>query len=348
MRADRAISPAEETKSQRRRRVVRTVLITLLILLLAAVLGVAIYVMNFATQLGKEFGLADSELSQEEQMAITDALAPSGDITEPFYMMLIGSDRRSWNPNDSGRSDTAIIARIDPQTYTVSLLSIPRDTRVYIPGYWTTKFNASYAYGGASLMIQTASAMTGIGIQHFAEVNFETLVSLVDAIGGIDVYVPADVDDVKAGSDFIPKGWNHINGEQALMLARTRDWIGSDFSRQAFQRAIIKAIIDRVLSLPATEITGVVKQAAGSVLTDLTFTQLFQLAMLFKDAEELTFYSANLPSVTQTIDGISYVVLVEADLPKMVSLFVAGEDPTAYEPSQWEYTGGMVDTGRGD
>ena len=347
-RADRAISPDAETKPQRKRRIVRTVLITLLFVVLAVALGLFIYAMVYATQLGKQFGLANSELSQEEQVAITEALAPSTDLTEPFYMMLIGSDRRSWNANDSGRSDTAIIARIDPQTYTVSLLSIPRDTRVYIPGYWTTKFNAAYNYGGASLMIQTASDMTGIGIQHFAEINFEGLVELVDTIGGIDVYVPADVDDWKAGDTFIPQGWNHIDGEQALMLARTRDWIGSDFSRQAFQRSIIKAIVNRIMSLPPTELTSAIQVGASCVLTDLTFTDLFSLAMHFRDAEEITFYSANLPSTTATIDGISYVVLVDADVPKMLALFTAGEDPQDFTPSQWEYTGSMVDTGMGD
>ena len=341
-RADRAISPSQETSSQKAKRVVRTVAITLLVLIIAGLLAVALYVMNFATQLGKEFGLANSELSQEEQMAITEILEPNEDILQPFYMMLLGSDRRSWNPSDSGRSDTAIIVRVDPQTYTVSMISIPRDTRVYIPGYWTTKFNAAYAYGGASLAIRTASQMTGISLQHFAEVNFQALIDLVDAIGGIDIYVPADVDDVKAGDTFIPKGWNHIDGEQALMLARTRDWIGSDFTRQAFQRQIIKAIINRVLELPATELTSVVKQAAGSILTDMNIGDLFQLALHFKDAEDLTFYSANLPSRTQTIDGISYVVLVDEDVQKMLRLFVAGDDPTDFTPVGWEYTGSQV------
>ena len=341
-RADRAISPAEETKSQKTRRVLRAVLLTLLFLIIGGLLALALYVMNFATQLGKEFGLANSELSQEEQMEITEILQPNEDILQPFYMMLLGSDRRSWNPNDSGRSDTAIIVRVDPQTYTVSMISIPRDTRVYIPGYWTTKFNAAYAYGGASLAIKTASQMTGISLQHFAEVNFQALIDLVDAIGGIDIYVPADVDDVKAGDTFIPKGWNHIDGEQALMLARTRDWIGSDFTRQAFQRQIVKAVIKRVLELPPTELTGVIKQAAGSILTDMNIGDLFQLALHFKDAEDITFYSANLPSRTQTIDGVSYVVLVDEDVPKMLAKFKAGEDPTDFAASGWEYTGSQV------
>lgn len=335
----------EQAKPRRKRSKVRTVLLALLGLLFAAVLGVAIYVMVFATQLGQEFGLANSELSQGEQMAITETLEPaSGDILEPFYMMLIGSDRRSWNPQDSGRSDTSIIVRVDPQTYTVSMISIPRDTRVTIPGYWTTKFNAAYSYGGASLVIRTASDITGIGIQHFAEVNFQALIDLVDTIGGIDVYVPVEVDDVKAGDTVIPQGWSHVNGEQALMLARTRDWIGSDFSRQAFQREIIKAIIKQVLSLPATELTSAVKLGASSMLTDLEFGDLFQLALHFQKAEDITFYSANLPSVTQTIDEVSYVVLVDEDVRKMVDLFRAGQDPTAYTPSQWEYIGGLVAT----
>ncbi|MBR2789938.1 MAG: LCP family protein, partial [Eggerthellaceae bacterium] len=164
----------------------------------------------------------------------------------------------------------------------------------------------------------------------------------VDAIGGIDIYVPADVDDVKAGDTFIPKGWNHIDGEQALMLARTRDWIGSDFTRQAFQRQIVKAVIKRVLELPPTELTGVIKQAAGSILTDMNIGDLFQLALHFKDAEDITFYSANLPSRTQTIDGVSYVVLVDEDVPKMLAKFKAGEDPTDFAASGWEYTGSQV------
>ncbi len=336
----------KQAKSQGKRSIARRVAFVILLVLLAAIIAFAGWVVNYATELGSQFGLANSELSQDEQLEITETLAEaSDDLTEPFYIMLIGSDQRSWEAAGTGRSDTAIIMRVDASTYTISMLSIPRDTRVYIPGYWTTKFNAAYVYGGAALTIRTATEITGIEIQHYAEIDFTGLEELVDAIGGIDMYVPVEVTDEMAGTTAIPQGWSHLDGEQTLMLARSRDWVGSDFTRQAFQREIIEAIIEQVLSLSLTELTSVVNLAAENVTTDLELTEIIQLALLFMDADEITFYSANLPSTTATIDDVSYVLLVEEDVDSMVELFMAGEDPNDYEATQWAYTGSMVDMG---
>ena len=132
--------------------------------------------------------LNTGDKTSEELESINEQLVTSS-FDEPFYMMLIGSDKREDDEEMGARSDTNIVVRIDPVNNQATLVSIPRDTMIDIDGYGTNKFNAAYNYGGAAAAIREASQLTGVDISHYAEVNFDALVSLVDAVGGVDVVV---------------------------------------------------------------------------------------------------------------------------------------------------------------
>ena len=130
------------------------------------------------------------------------------------------------------------------------MVSIPRDTMVTIPGVGTTKINAAYYWGGAAGTIDAVKSLTGVSIDHYAEINFEGLVDLVDAIGGVDVYVDSEIDDYDAGG-WIPEGDQHLNGEEALIFARSRMYYDGDYTRQRHQRELILAIVKKGLEAPA-------------------------------------------------------------------------------------------------
>lgn len=277
--------------------------------------------------------------TDEEKQQIADVLVPRKDFTEPFYMMLIGSDARIGDASSGERSDTNILARIDPLQGVVTIISIPRDTKIELEGYGTNKFNAAYAYKGVAGTIEEASKLCGVDIAHYAEVNFETLVELVDVLGGVEVDIPTRINDPDAGNVVIEEGLQTLDGEAALVFARSRKYLDGDFTRTSSQRLLMEAIITKALSLPATELPGVVQEAAKSVTTDFTVTDLVNLALQFQDIKNLSIYSAMLPSTFATIDGLSYAITDPQALVEFMALVETGEDPSAIVGT-YMYSGG--------
>jgi LCP family protein required for cell wall assembly len=119
---------------------------------------------------------------------------------EPFYMLLLGTDESADRQDDEElggvfRSDTIILTRVDPKEQTLTMISIPRDTQVELGEYGTQKINAAHAFGGATLAVQAVEELTGLPISHYAEINFDGFIGLVDALGGVEVDVPMAIDD---------------------------------------------------------------------------------------------------------------------------------------------------------
>lgn len=312
-------------------------------------LGVVIAILVVAVGGGSAFAMWKNSIndqltkgnkSDEEILAINDALKTEKDMTftEPFYMILIGTDEAEDSDEDMHRSDTNIVVRIDPNKNQATMVSIPRDTKIDIDGYGTNKFNAAYAYGGAAGTIREANQLLGIEISHYAEVNFGKLKELVDAVGGVDVEVTERIDDPDADGTsahpewprvIIEEGEQHLDGNQALVFARSRAYADGDFTRTANQRALIMAIVNKVLDLNATDLLGVVQAASSCVTTDLAVGDIAALAEQFQDDGELTIYSAMIPSTTAMIGDVSYVINDPVATKEMMKLVEAGEDPSS-------------------
>ncbi|HEY5528315.1 MAG TPA: LCP family protein, partial [Thermoleophilia bacterium] len=105
-------------------------------------------------------------------------------------ILVLGTDKRQNIAEDYGRSDTLMVVHIDPGQDYLSILSLPRDLRVDVPGHGLQKINAAYAYGGAALTIKTVAQLTGVAIDHFVEVDFNAFKDITDSLGG--VYVDVD------------------------------------------------------------------------------------------------------------------------------------------------------------
>ena len=156
--------------------------------------------------------------------------------TDRITALVLGIDERAQE-DDFWRTDTMILATLDPVTMRVGVLSIPRDLWVHIPGYTENRINTAHmlgdAYehpgGGPALAVETVEYNLGVEIDYYVRFNFQAFVELVDRIGGIDVDVPEDIDDPEYpdynyGFDplFIEAGLHHFYGEEALKYARTR------------------------------------------------------------------------------------------------------------------------------
>ena len=311
----------------------KKVLIGVLCALLVAIVGggtaFALYVKNVNDSF--RGGLTDDQFS-----AVEDVLTPTT-FDEPFYILLVGSDERLEDASMGARTDTNIVARVDAPNNTVTLNSNPRDTEIYLDNYGQVKFNAAYTYGGLEGVITEANQMLGIEISHFAMVNFEELVQLVDVIGGVDVEVRERIDDPDAGNIVIEAGIQHLDGESALVFARSRAYTDGDFTRTSNQRLLIQAIIEKVLSMPVTDLPSVISAGAKCVTTDLTVNDLFGLVTQFQSVGDITMYSCMVPSTTdETFDAYgnlvaSYVVCDEEGLARIMEVVEQGGDPSTVQ-----------------
>jgi LCP family protein required for cell wall assembly len=182
-------------------------------------------------------------------------------------ILIIGTDQRprtgpgskepGSNYNDAGsRSDTIMIWRVGGGTS--RRLSIPRDTAVSIPGYGMQKINAAYAFGGPALAIKTIKQFTGLQINHIIIVNLANFPKFIDAIGGINIKtdkVCSQISGGRADGGFtlnLSPGMHHLSGEQALILARTRENrcnpAENDLTREMRQQQILNAIKGQLIS----------------------------------------------------------------------------------------------------
>lgn len=182
------------------------------------------------------------------------------------------------------RSDVMIVASIDPEMKEVGLLSIPRDTRAYIPGKIKNyeKIGHAHAHGGPELAMETVELLLGIPIHHYIRVNFEAFKKGVDMIGGVDMVIPENMDYVDPAQDLyihIPKGPVHLDGELALQFVRYRSYVDGDIGRIKAQETFLKEVIKKALSLSnILKIPDIIQELLPHVSTSLSTQDLGYLA----------------------------------------------------------------------
>jgi len=195
---------------------------------------------------------------------VAGVLDPSGfPLTSANNILVLGSDRRPKGSKEPGantsgpsRSDSIMLMRIGGGHD--ARLSIPRDTVIEIAGHGLQKINAAYAFGGPALSISVIKRYLDIPINHVVEVNFEDFPQLIDAMGGVDYSGGCVISRIDGGfrnggyTLRLPKGTHHLDGKQALALARTRENLcapnQNDLQRAEHQQALFSAMKDRLLS----------------------------------------------------------------------------------------------------
>ncbi len=307
----------KKKKSHKGLKIALGILAALIVLLVGAALALVIWANSLSSSMS---------MSDEDKSALDKVLLQTSE-NEPFYVLLLGSDAREGDT--ASRSDTIILTRVDPQDYTVTMVSIPRDTKVEIAGHGTQKINAAYAFDGAAGAVDAVSDLAGVEISHYAEIHFEELESLVDELGGVWVDVP--VSNNQTGSSntgkSISAGEQLMDGETALAFARERyGYTAGDFQRAENQRILVTAILKQVLAQSPTDMPATIQQLARCITTDYSISDIINLAQKFQGSD-ITFYSCGVPSTTKTIDGASYVLTTEPDWSEMMQRVDAGEDP---------------------
>lgn len=274
--------PQRAPATRRRRPRGSVVLLSLLIAVLlacAGVLGAALYL--------------DTSLHRTPVLADYPGRPAPGRGTT---WLLVGSDSRQGLTAEqqqalttggdigNGRTDTILLVHVPSvgSDTPTTMVSIPRDSYVTIPGYGRDKINAAYALGGAPLLVQTVEEATGLRLDHFVEIGFSGFAGLVDALGGITMCPTAAVSDPLAGID-LPAGCQKLDGRTALGYVRTRATPRADLDRMANQRRFMSALLHRVSS-PAVWLNPwrwySVPHAAAGALTVDTDDHVWDLARL--------------------------------------------------------------------
>jgi len=222
-----------------------------------------------------------------------------------FTVLIVGLDRRPGETGLAYRTDTMMLVSIDPTTKSLGILSIPRDLYVAIPGYSEPqRVNTPMVLGelqrpgyGPDLMKQTVQYNLGIRVHDYVAIDFNTFITIVDSVGGIDLDVPYAISDtsypdMNYGYDpfYIKAGLQHLDGKTALKYARTRHG-DSDFNRAERQQAVLYAIRDRVLSLNMmpqliAQSPTIWNAVSSGISTGLSFDQIIQLVWYLKDVDK--------------------------------------------------------------
>lgn len=319
--------PREEQEPPKRRRHHHRGLIILLVIV-AAIVGLYVVICSPVDQ---QLAFSDSEaegLSSEESFHV---------VGMPYYVLALGSDARE--DDTVSRTDTMMLVRIDPIASKLSIVSIPRD--LYVEDlsyngqdYGEQKINAAYAFGGAALATKTVAELTGVSISHVAVVHFDQLAALIDAIGGITVDVPVDVNDPYYTGLVMSAGTYTMDGETAVLFARVRHGFATgDFQRQADQQIVVKAVLTRMLSLSPTELYGVVDELGQVVSTDMKLYEMLPLLLRFKLTTP-TVYSCSLPASDYNKGGVAYELYDEDAGKELLSAVDAGQDPNASDANE--------------
>lgn len=193
-----------------------------------------------------------------QQIGSVDAGVAGSDRRGALNILVVGVDkrdnltRRQQNLLKLGRetgqrTDTMLIVHLSADHRRITVVSLPRDTWVTIPGKGQHKINSAYQLGGAKLTVQTVQNVTGLTINHYVEVNVLGFVEVVESLGGVSVCTPVPIDDPKTGLTLAP-GTYELDGIKALAYARTRATARSDLDRIDRQQQVISAMLDRALS----------------------------------------------------------------------------------------------------
>lgn len=203
-------------------------------------------------------------------------------LTDNVSILFIGvddSEKREQDGTDTSLSDALVFATLNNTEHSIKMVSIPRDTYTYIPaaGY-PDKINHAYGYNGPLSSIESVEQLLEVPVDYYVKVDFDAFIDVVDAVGGIDVEVPYDLEEQdendQKGAIKLKQGLQQLDGREALALARTRHY-DNDIERGQRQQVILEAILDEVLTASSFMRYGEVIDAVGNNMkTDMTLDEM--------------------------------------------------------------------------
>lgn len=273
----------------------KKIIIIILCIIMSIVCGSAIYVYNLLDKINHMPLVNDTEISTENPSEMTqEDLSVSKDL--PIYeetgiinVLLFGLDGK--HAEERSRSDVIMIATLDGKQKRIKLTSIMRDTYVSIPGKQDNRINAAYAFGGPALAIRTVNENYDMNIEKYITVDFFSLEKVIDKLGGVEIdirdYELKELNDIIEGLNNINNNENtsppilgtgkHIlDGRQAVAYSRIRKVGNGDFERTDRQRAVLKSLMKKGVSINIWELPSLLSTVFPEVETNFTKSEILK------------------------------------------------------------------------
>lgn len=270
-------------------------------------------------QNGIEGNSEDGSESKEEQEKeeiegkkdLEDSIPEAkGDIT----FLVIGVD-------DGERSDTLMLCKYFSDTGKISVLSIPRDSRAFIPGYGMDKINHAHAYKGPELSMEAVSNLLGVDVDYYLRVDYKLVEEIVDTVGGVEVDVPDSIYEIEGGL-------RTLSGEEALVYLRYRaGYANQDLGRIEAQQQFLKGMIAKMADTRNVgQISSMIKSGIDNVDTNIPTRKILSYTLKLKGIDAENIQMETLPGTPAMIDRVSYILVDEDEIPNIVEeLFIKSE-----------------------
>lgn len=227
------------------------------------------------------------ELNKDNLGIVEDEFKEYENVNKIKNIALFGIDATD---GETGRSDSIMIATLDPVHNKLKITSVMRDSYVSIDGYGQDKINHAYAYGGPELAIKTLNENFGLNIEDFISVNFSSLPTIINILGGIDIeitqeeleYINSYIDDInvkdRTNSPHISyAGVQHLDGTQALAYSRIRYTSGGDYERTQRHRTVLNALFNKLTSTSVASYNSLLNEVLPYVQTNLSAADILSL-----------------------------------------------------------------------
>lgn len=254
-------------------------------------------------------------------------LAGSG-IENRVNVLLIGADQRPGETKYN--TDSLILAMVDPDTQRVSLLSIPRDTRIHLPDHGYLKINSVVSLTDMATLQSCVEDLTGEPLAGYVQTNFQGFKQIIDTLGGITVNVEKDMyyetGDTEDGYINLHKGLQRLDGTKALQYARFRHDALADISRTARQQVVLKAVAKEMFKFTTLpKLPFLIPQLRQAVHTNLTSGDILALAKVAVGFDSSNVVSQTLPGTFYDQDGVSYWKVDPAEAKNVVQSLLLGQ-----------------------
>ena len=226
------------------------------------------------------------------------------EMLDNVNVLVLGCDEREGE--SVARADVIIVATLRPGAKEASMFSLPRDTRVAIEGHGHDKINHAMSYGGIPLVESSVENLLGIEIDHYVKVNFDGFINVIDALGGVNVDVPARMYKPLEAIDLLP-GYQTLDGADALAFVRWRGDGTGDYGRIERQQQFIAALTEKIKGMSMSQALNVVSAVMDSIETDMSVRQMtsYGTTVLGMGTESIKTYS--FVGSELWLNGVNYV-----------------------------------------
>ncbi|MCH3949683.1 MAG: LCP family protein [Acidaminococcus sp.] len=309
----------EKPKKERRLRKGRVFLLIVAIVAIfcaGAIAGMALYDQFTASR-----QKTTTTAAQEEK--VTDET-----LDKRINVLLLGKDDGESevmnDPTVPKRTDSMMVVSFDPEKKHVSIVGLPRDTRVTIPGRrGHDKINAAYAYGGTKKAMQTVSNLLQIPIHHYMVVDWQGFIKVIDMLGGVDLYIDRNMDYEDPYADLkihLKKGYQHLDGEKSGEYVRFRHDEMGDIGRVERQQKFMKALASQFFTVKnMVKLPMIIKTALDYVDTDMDIMTMIRAGNCFRVFGDNAIQSKMLYGDFKTIDDISYWYTTPSQVEKTLN-----------------------------